>query len=101
MGTPTAPTAAAGTNTTQLATTAFVNNSVAANIPVIESTHEADNGAWAGTAPFNTLRDGQVIFFHLLKTPSGSVSLTLTLANGTKTAAIPCYYNNGTTRLNT
>ena len=33
-GTPTAPTASAGTNTTQVATTAFVNTAIVANDPI-------------------------------------------------------------------
>lgn len=38
-GTPTAPTAATGTNTTQIATTAFVNNSI--KIPIVTTTDSA------------------------------------------------------------
>lgn len=44
-GTPTAPTAAVGTNTTQIATTAFVNNEIANDAP--SKTGTGASGTWA------------------------------------------------------
>ena len=43
-GTPKAPTASTGTNTTQLATTAFVNASITATVGTINATLDAING---------------------------------------------------------
>lgn len=55
-GTPTAPTATAGTNTTQLATTAFVQTAVGGAIPLPQSasdgqflTYNGTSGAWVAT----------------------------------------------------
>lgn len=55
-GTPTAPTAAAGTNTTQLATTAFVQTAVGGAIPLPQSasdgqflTYNGTSDAWVAT----------------------------------------------------
>ena len=50
-GTPTAPTAASGTNTTQIATTAFVNTEITADRPYSDTNPIMDSTAAQGTSP--------------------------------------------------
>jgi hypothetical protein len=86
-GTPTAPTAAVGTNTTQLATTAFVNAEIANDAPT--KTGGGASGTWAisisGSAP--TLTTARTIALSGDVTGSGSfdgsanVTITATVAD--------------------
>jgi hypothetical protein len=57
-GTPAAPTAANGTNTTQLATTAFVNNEVATDIYAGKGIAATTNSPTSGKVAINTLAHG-------------------------------------------
>ena len=102
-GTPTAPTAAAGTNTTQIATTAFVKNAVDSNQHTyyVKGTQTASTGSWTGNLPdVEALYEGLTIDYWLPYAGSGNATLNLTLKNGTTTGAINCY-TGGTTRLTT
>ena len=59
------------------------------------------SGTWTGTSQYLTaLTDGTTIMYWLPIPGDGSATLNLTLADGTTTGAINCYYG-GTTRLNT
>lgn len=70
-------------------------------IPFVMGTQTAATGSWTGTAhTLTSLNDGQVICYWLPFAGSGSATLNLTLANGTQTGAINCYYQ-GTSRLTT
>lgn len=70
------------------------------NTEVVVGTQTAATGSWTGVAGFSSLKDGQQIVYWLPYAGSGSASLNLTLSNGTKTGAIPCYYS-GSTRITT
>lgn len=48
---------------------------------------------WTGEASFFELKDGQQIAYWLSQCSGSNVTLTLTLADGTVTDAIPCYYD--------
>lgn len=67
---------------------------------LIVGTQTAATAAWTGVAGFSELRNGQQITYWLPQSSTGSATLTLTLKDGSKTEAIPCYYG-GTTRLGT
>lgn len=67
---------------------------------LIVGTQTAVTGTWLGNAAFSHLKDGQQITYWLPYNGSGNASLNLTLANGTTTGAVPCYYS-GTSRLTT
>lgn len=75
-------------------------SSAASRNEVIVGTQTAATGAWNGTASFSSLNDGQQILYWLPYNSTGTVTLNLTLSNGTATGDIPCYYS-GTTRLST
>lgn len=66
----------------------------------IEGTQTAATGAWTGVTRDAALYNGKQIAYWLPFAGSGNASLTLTLADGTQTAAVPCYAI-GTTRLTT
>ena len=71
------------------------------NTEIIVGTQTAASPHWTGEASFITLTDGQQIVYWLpYAGTSTSADLNLTLANGTTTGAIPCYYS-GTTRITT
>ena len=79
-GTPTAPTASDGTNTTQIATTAFVQSAVAADVDsiVIKPTLVNDNGTYSLTFAEGDLEKAEACFLN-----GGSVNFvfgTLSLA---------------------
>ena len=59
---------------------------------IVVGTQTAATGAWTGVAGFAPLRDGRQITYWLPYNGSGSASLNLTLADGTATGAVPCYY---------
>lgn len=67
---------------------------------VVVGTQTAATGSWTGVASLSSLKDKQQITYWLPYAGSGDATLNLTLANGTTTGAIPCYYS-GTTRLTT
>lgn len=68
-------------------------------VEYIVGTQTATTGSWTGATAESTLRTGKTISYKLPYAGSGSASLTLTLADGTDTAAIPIY--TGTTRVTT
>ena len=79
-GTPSAPTAVAGTNTTQLATTAFVANAIANILASALGNFVTDTGAAnsyvVGLTPALTARsEGQVIRFKVANTNTGSSTI--------------------------
>ena len=76
-GTPTAPTAAASTNTTQLATTAFVDNSFA---PLASPTLTGTPSAPTATASTNTTQIASTAFVQTSYAPLASPTLTGTPA---------------------
>jgi hypothetical protein len=67
---------------------------------VIVGTQTATTAAWTGVASFKELKDGQQITYWLPQTSAANVTLNLTLADGSTTGAINCYYS-GTSRLGT
>lgn len=70
-------------------------------LPFIAGTQTAATGSWTGNASsILSLFDGLTIRYWLPYAVSGNATLNLTLADGTTTGAIPCYYG-GTTRLTT
>lgn len=71
-----------------------------ADSEIIVGTQTVSTAVWTGDANFFELKDGQEITYWLPQGSGSNVTLTLTLANGTMTDAIPCYYGN-TTRLGT
>ena len=67
---------------------------------LVVGTQTSATAAWTGIAGLSELRNGQQITYWLPQSSAGSATLTLTLKDGSKTEAIPCYYS-GTTRLGT
>lgn len=67
---------------------------------LIVGTQTATSAAWTGNASFSELKDGQQITYWLPYGSGSSVTLELTLPDGTTTGAIPCYYSQQT-RLST
>ena len=68
---------------------------------MIVGTQTATTNAWTGAAQFSKLYDGLQIAYWLPYSGNGSsVTLELTLPDGTTTGAVPCYYTS-TTRLST
>ena len=67
---------------------------------IVVGTQTAATGAWTGKASFSELSDGQQIVYWLPYAGSGNATLNLTLANGTTTGAINCYYS-GASRITT
>lgn len=68
---------------------------------IIIGTQTASTGAWTGKANLlPPLKDGQQITYWLPYAGSGNATLNLTLADGSSTGAVNCYYS-GTTRLTT
>lgn len=84
-GTPAAPTAAQGTNTTQLATTEFVNAEIAADLTAaIGSTVQAHDADTAKTDVAQTYTAGQRGEVTTLTSSSGSVAIDFALSNNFK-----------------
>ncbi len=67
---------------------------------LVVGTQTVGTAAWTGIASFAELRDGQDITYWLPLASGNNATLTLTLADGSVTATIPCYYG-GLTRLGT
>lgn len=63
-------------------------------------TQSGVTGNWTGKADLFYLQDGQQITYWLPYNGSGNATLNLTLADGSATGAVPCYYS-GSTRLTT
>ena len=71
------------------------------NIPFVSGTQTATTASWKGVASSLTeLKDGQTINYWLPHDSAANATLNLTLADGTTTGVVPCYYS-GTTRLGT
>lgn len=66
----------------------------------IIGTQTTATGSWTGVSTLNDLKDGQQITYWLPFNGIGNATLTLTLADGSGTGALPCYYG-GTQRLTT
>ena len=64
------------------------------SIEYITGTQTEVTGDWTGVTRETSLKTGKTIAYKLPYNGSGNASLTLTLANGTDTAAIPVYINN-------
>ena len=86
-GTPTAPTATAGTNTTQIATTAFVQNTAASAVTAKASSTAPlmDGVATSGTST-NYAREGHIHPTDTSRAPLASPALTGTPTAPTQTA---------------
>lgn len=70
-------------------------------LPFIMGTQTTATGLWTGNAPtINALYNGLSIRYWLPFNGSGNASLNLTLANGTQTGNVACYWK-GTYRLTT
>ena len=63
-------------------------------------TQTSYTAAWTGNVSFAALHDGLQITYWLPVASGSNVTLNLTLADGSTTGAIPCYYS-GSTRLGT
>ena len=89
----------ARTTTGQLLRTNFYLKSEVNNLcPIIEDTRSSVVSAVTGVAPFSSLVGGQMVIIHFNKATTTSSTLTLTLSDGTTTAAIPMkasYHNAG------
>lgn len=69
--------------------------------PLIIGTQTASTGSWTGNASsISALTDGLTIRYWLPYSGSGNATLNLTLADGSTTGAVNCYYS-GTSRLTT
>ena len=66
-------------------------------IYVVKGTQTATTASWTGEIPIDNLYDGLTIAYYLPRKSASNVTLSLTLADGTSTFAIPVFY--GTTRL--
>ena len=75
------------------------SNALAQSIEYIVGTQTAATGSWKGVSTDAALYAGKTIAYKLPYAGSGNASLTLTLADGSATAAIPVYLN--TTRVTT
>ena len=71
-----------------------------ASAEIIVGTQTATTASWTGIASFSELKDGQQIVYWLPFAGGSNVTLNLTLADGSTTGPIPCYYS-GATRLTT
>lgn len=69
------------------------------SVEYITGTQTGATGSWTGVTSDTALAVGKTIAYKLPFAGSGNASLTLTLAGGSKTAAIPVYLN--TTRVTT
>lgn len=71
----------------------------AQSVEYIVGSQTSATGAWKGATSDASLETGKTIAYKLPYAGSGDASLTLTLADGTTTAAVPVYLN--TTRVTT
>jgi len=71
------------------------------HLPFVVGTQTTTTASWTGNAPsLKELVNGTTIRYWLPRTSASNVTLELTLADGSSTGAIPCYYSNST-RLST
>lgn len=75
------------------------SSALAQSVEYIVGTQTAATGSWKGVSTDVALYAGKTIAYKLPYAGSGNASLTLTLADGSATAAIPVYLN--TTRVTT
>ena len=75
------------------------SSALAQSVEYIVGTQTAATGSWKGVSTDAALYAGKTIAYKLPYAGSGNASLTLTLADGSATAAIPVYLN--TTRVTT
>ena len=75
------------------------SSALAQSVEYIVGTQTAATGSWKGVSTDTALYAGKTIAYKLPYAGSGNASLTLTLADGSATAAIPVYLN--TTRVTT
>ena len=61
----------------------------------IIGTQTATTAVWTGEAGFTELKDGRQIAYWLPYGSGANVTLTLTLKDGTRTEAVPCYFTQG------
>ena len=66
----------------------------------VVGTQTSYTAAWTGNVSFQELHDGQQITYWLPVGSGSNVTLDLTLADGSTTGAIPCYFG-GSVRLGT
>lgn len=67
----------------------------------IEGTWTAATASWTGRSRAYSLRDGHHVRIRLPYAGAANVTLNLTLADGSTTGALPCYFQGSTTRLST
>ena len=88
-GTPTAPTAALGVSTTQLATTAYVLNAASTSAPLMDGTSAVGTGTtWARADhvhPTDTSRAAATALANYLPLTGGTITGALTLSTGNLT----------------
>ena len=65
-------------------------------IEMIVGTQTAATASWTGVSAMSELKDGVQIAFWLPQSSGANVTLNLTLADGSTTGAIPCYFSAGT-----
>ena len=75
-------------------------SSTGAGSVFVVGTQTTNTAAWTGIANITELKDGQEITYWLPYSSAANVTLKLTLADGSLTEAVPCYYSQGT-RLST
>lgn len=81
-------------NTNAGAAQETADQALAQSVEYIVGTQTAATGSWKGVTQDATLKTGKTIAYKLPYAGSGNASLTLTLATGSQTAAIPVYLNN-------
>ena len=86
-------------NASVAAVEAKADIAISRSVEYIVGTQTAATGSWKGVSMDAALYAGKTIAYKLPYAGSGNASLTLTLADGSATAAIPVYLN--TTRVTT
>lgn len=81
-------------NASVSAVEAKADTALAQSVEYIVGTQTASTGSWTGVSMDTTLYEGKTIAYKLPFAGSGNASLTLTLADGTETEAVPVYMNN-------
>ena len=77
-----------------LAAETTAGTALAQSVEYIVGTQSAVTGNWTGVSMDAALYEGKTIAYKLPYAGSGDASLTLTLADGSTTAAVPVYMNN-------
>ena len=77
-----------------LAAETTAGTALAQSVAYIVGTQSAVTGNWTGVSMDTVLYEGKTIAYKLPYAGSGDASLTLTLADGSTTAAVPVYMNN-------